>query len=66
MRTRGFQAALFAGLLILGAATSVAAQTSAQERDGHHPAVTLATPPATPTQVMRPRRPHREACPAWL
>ena len=49
MRTRNLQAALFAGLLLIGTAASVAAQTSAQEQDEHHPAETQVAPPATPT-----------------
>ena len=49
MRTRNFPTALFAGLLLLGTVTSVAAQTDAPEQDAHHPAKTQATPPAPPT-----------------
>lgn len=49
MRTRNFPAALFAGLLLLGTVTSVAAQTDAQEDDAHHPAETQATPPVPST-----------------
>jgi hypothetical protein len=50
MRTRNFPTALFAGLLLLGTVTSVAAQTDTQEHDSHHPAETQATPsePSTP------------------
>lgn len=47
MRTRNLQAALFAGLLLLGTAASVAAQTSAQQQDEHHPEETQAAPPAS-------------------
>jgi len=65
MRTRNFPTALFAGLFLLGTATSGAAQTSAQEQDEHHPAETRATPPALPTLVTRPRPLHLEACPVW-
>ena len=49
MRMRNFPTALFAGLLLLGTVTSVAAQTDTQEHDAHHPAETQATPPALPT-----------------
>jgi hypothetical protein len=49
MRTRNLQAALFAGLFLLGAATSGVAQTSAQEHDEHHPAETQAIPPEAET-----------------
>jgi hypothetical protein len=48
MRTRNLQTALFAGLLLIGTAASVAAQTSAQEVDEHHPAETQVAPPASP------------------
>lgn len=49
MRTRNFPTALFAGMLLLGTVTSVAAQTDTQEHDTHHPAETQATPPAPST-----------------
>ncbi|MBU1312794.1 MAG: hypothetical protein KJ947_20720 [Alphaproteobacteria bacterium] len=49
MRTPNFPTALFAGLLLLGTVTSVAAQTDPQEHDTHHPAETQASPPTPPT-----------------
>lgn len=49
MRTRNFPTALFAGLLLLGTVTSVAAQTDTQEHDTHHPSETQASPPAPAT-----------------
>lgn len=49
MRTPNFPTALFAGLLLLGTVTSVAAQTDTQEHDTHHPAETQASPPAPAT-----------------
>lgn len=49
MKTRNFLTALFAGLLLLGTVTSVAAQTDTQEHDAHHPAETQASPPAPAT-----------------
>ncbi|MEH6721850.1 MAG: hypothetical protein V7704_23575 [Aurantimonas endophytica] len=49
MRTRKIPTALFAGLLLLGTVTSVAAQTDTQEHDTHHPAETQASPPAPAT-----------------
>ncbi|MBC7284360.1 hypothetical protein [Hoeflea sp.] len=45
MKTRNFPTALFAGLLLLGTVTSVAAQTAAPEQDPHHPAETQAASP---------------------
>lgn len=49
MKTRKVPTALFAGLLLLGTVTSVAAQTETQEHDSHHPAETQASPPAPAT-----------------
>ena len=49
MRTRNFPTAVFAGLLLFGTVTSVAAQTDAQEHDAHHPEETQANPPAPMT-----------------
>ena len=49
MRTRKIPTALFAGLLLLGIVTSVAAQTDTQEHDTHHPAEMQASPPAPAT-----------------
>ena len=49
MKTRNIHTALFAGLLLLGTATSVAAQTAAPEQDPHHPAETQAASPSPAT-----------------
>lgn len=58
MRTRRVPAALFAGLLLVGTATSVAAQTASQEQDPHHPAdAPPATPPASATPGEAPSAP---------
>ena len=46
MNTRNIHTALFASLLLLGAVTSVAAQTATQEQDPHHPAETQAASPS--------------------
>tara|TARA_R110002020_G_scaffold402013_1_gene612206 strand:- start:6540 stop:7091 length:552 start_codon:yes stop_codon:yes gene_type:complete len=49
MKTRNIHTALFAGLLLLGTVTSVAAQTAAPEQDPHHPVETQAASPSPAT-----------------
>lgn len=63
MRTRNLPTALFAGLLLLGTVTSVAAQTDTQEHDAHHPAETQASPPAPAMPGDAPAAAAPEAIP---
>lgn len=63
MGMRDIQTGLFAGLLLFGTVTSVAAQTAAQEQDAHHPADTQAAPPAPATPGDAPAAAVPEAMP---
>jgi hypothetical protein len=64
MKTRNFPTALFAGLLLLGTATSVAAQTDAQVQDPHHPAETQAAPSAPTTSDDAPATAAESSAPS--
>ncbi|NDV89351.1 hypothetical protein GTW51_22060 [Aurantimonas aggregata] len=63
MRKRNFTTAMCAGLLLLGTATAVVAQTGAKELDAHHPAETQASPPAAAMPGDKPAAAAPESMP---